>query len=51
MILFLDSKEAKFIKLVLSYERASVNEKHVRMIDRIVNRIEKCEELQKANRN
>ena len=48
MRLYLNEKEARLIKLTLCYDRARMDDKHQEMVDKIVERIELCEQLQKS---
>ncbi|MBP3683377.1 MAG: hypothetical protein J6J12_00230 [Oscillospiraceae bacterium] len=50
MRLFLNDKEARLIKLTLSYDRAMMDDKNQVMVDKIIERIELCEQLQSNER-
>lgn len=48
MRLYLNDKEARLIKLTLSYDRAMMDDKNQEIADKIIERIDLCEQLQKS---
>ena len=48
MRLYLNNKEAELIKLTLSYDRGMMDDKNQEIVDKIIERIDLCEQLQKS---
>ena len=50
MRLYLNDKEARLIKLTLSYDKAMMDDKNRDMVEKVIERIELCEQLQNNER-
>lgn len=50
MRLYLNDKEARLIKLTLSYNRGKMVDEQQKVVDRILDRIDLCEKLQNNER-
>lgn len=50
MRLYLNDKEARLIKLTLTYDRAMMDDKNQEIVDKVLERIDLCEQLQNNER-